>query len=461
MDYDVVILGGGLMGCSMAYELCKYNLNIAVIEKNFDIAEDVALFNSSLILDGKDVEEEDVFQLIKESTNELDKLSEELDVFYEKVPSFTLYPTKEEAERIYQRAKKRGIKGITLMTAEEAARINHNLKNEGECAIYSENTGVLSPYDYATAMAEIAYDNGVSFRLEEEVLDLVRNPRGGIKITTNKNKYISRVVVRTTFGDRYSIKDEEEVSTSHAILENMLIEKDFQKEIKHIITKHKENGELITLLPSSTNKLLAYLRTHVSREFIQMKKEVEAIIGPFPPERVDVLNENRFWSEPIRIDFDNEDSGYIHIQSKNHALDTILPSLSKRAVEMVVQHFKAKANKDFEVKRRKYYRFREMTDKERNDIIKVDAKYGNMICLCSTVTEGEIVDSIRRPLGARTVEGVRRRTGTVFGRCQGSYCLTKVVRILARELDKSPMAIMNDRQHSQVVHARIKEFDTI
>ena len=78
MDYDVIILGGGLIGCSMAYELCKYNLNIGVIEKNFDIAEDVALFNSSLILDGKDIEDDRVFELIRRSNQNLDRLSEEL-----------------------------------------------------------------------------------------------------------------------------------------------------------------------------------------------------------------------------------------------------------------------------------------------------------------------------------------------------------------------------------------------
>ena len=99
MDYDVIILGGGLVGCAMAYELCKYNLNIGLIEKNFDIAEDVALFNSSLILDGKDIEEDHIYQLIRRSNQKLDALSEELDVFYEKVPSFTIYPSEEEAVR--------------------------------------------------------------------------------------------------------------------------------------------------------------------------------------------------------------------------------------------------------------------------------------------------------------------------------------------------------------------------
>ena len=192
-----------------------------------------------------------------------------------------------------------------------------------------------------------------------------------------------------------------------------------------------------------------------------MKKEVESVIGPFPPERVDIINESRYWAEPILIDEEYAKDGYIHIQAKNYAVDNVFSALTTDAVELVLKQFKATSNNDFKVKRREYYRFREMSDEERNEIIRIDPKYGKMVCLCSNVTEGEIVDSIRRPMGARTVEGVRRRTGTIFGRCQGSYCLTKVIGILARELHKSPLEIMNDKKDSQIIFARIKEFDII
>lgn len=457
MDYDVVILGGGIVGCATAYELCKYNLNIAIIEKNFDVAEDVALFNSSLISDGKDLDNEKTFKRIVESREYLKKLSSELEFFYEKVPSITVYENKEEAKRIYDRAIKRNIKGLTLLDGIKANEINHNI-NKDEYCILSDSTAVISPYDYATYMAEIAYDNGVSFKLEEEALEVKKLTRGGYSIITDKNKYSSRVVVKTNYNLKSDKKKEQD---SNILIENMLIEKDFGKEIKHIIKKHRKNGEVITLLPNSTNKLLVYLKTNEFKEFSEMKKEVESVIGPFPPERIDTLNENIFWDKDISISLVNDELGYISVNSKNYITDTIVPSLVEETVEKVKSNFKLTKNNDFIKNRRKYYKFNEISDEERNEIIKIDSKYGNMICLCSNVTEGEIVDSIRRPLGARTIEGVRRRTGIINGRCQGSYCLTKITSILARELDISPMNVINDKKDSEVIASRIKEFDSI
>ena len=102
-----------------------------------------------------------------------------------------------------------------------------------------------------------------------------------------------------------------------------------------------------------------------------------------------------------------------------------------------------------------------MNRNEINEVIKVDKRYGKIVCMCNNVTEGEIVDSIRRPLGARTVKGVKRRTGAGFGNCQGAYCNEKIVNILARELDKKLNDIVDDSKDSKIIYSRIKEFKEI
>ena len=102
-----------------------------------------------------------------------------------------------------------------------------------------------------------------------------------------------------------------------------------------------------------------------------------------------------------------------------------------------------------------------MSNEERNQIIELDKRYGKIVCLCQKITEGEIVEAIRRPLGARTLEGVKRRTGVTLGGCQGSYCMNKIVSILARETNKKVTDIVKDSKGSRIILNRIKEFDGV
>jgi len=137
------------------------------------------------------------------------------------------------------------------------------------------------------------------------------------------------------------------------------------------------------------------------------------------------------------------------------------PSLALNICNMVASKLNCKLKKDFIDRRREYYKFRELTNEERNEIIKVDNKYGKIICACENITEGEIVDAIRRPLGARTLEGIKRRTGAGFGSCRGCYCNQAIISILARETDKKMTEIVKHSKNSKLLLGRIKEFDTM
>jgi NAD(P)H-nitrite reductase large subunit len=135
------------------------------------------------------------------------------------------------------------------------------------------------------------------------------------------------------------------------------------------------------------------------------------------------------------------------------------PSIAKMVCETIVSNLNAKVKKDYVDKRREMFRFKELSNDEKNQLISVNKKYGKIICMCQTITEGEIIDSIRRPLGARTLEGVRRRTGVTFGDCEGSYCLDRIVTILARETNKNVNDIVKNSKNSYIVKGRIKEFN--
>ena len=167
------------------------------------------------------------------------------------------------------------------------------------------------------------------------------------------------------------------------------------------------------------------------------------------------------YEDSMVIDYNALDEGYIKLTGSNYSKMTLTPAIAKNIVESIAKNLNVKRKKNFIDKRREVYCFRRMNDEERNEIIKIDKRYGNIICACNQVSEGEIVDCIRRPLGARTVEGIRKRTGAGLGSCYGSYCSRKIIKILANEMGIKPTDVVQDEKNSKVWVGRIKEYNEV
>lgn len=461
MDYDVVILGGGLAGCSVAARLAKYNLNIAVIERNFDIAEDVAPFISTFVTDGTDIVDDELYEDMAGACDKLQRLSQKSNFYFRKEPSLSVYENEEEFQAALKRVQRRNIPKVKVLSRKEALRYTQHIPQECAGILYHEETGIVSPYDMATALGEIAYENRVSFRMEEEVTAVKRLGHDEVEVTTNRGHYSCRVVVITAYNDLYLGSGEYRRANRDIPLHTMLLEKKFDTDIRCLLNIFHEEGEVTSLMPTFDGKTVAAIEDPDHLDYKQVKKRMESIIGPFPSERVDLLTENNFYDDPVQVEDHLSDKGYINMSVKNHYLPAFLPVLTERIAQLVVANFQASKNPYVVEKRRSYFRLKDMSNEERNEAIAYDPRFGKIICTCSMVTEGEIVNAIRRPLGARTVEGVKRRTGIVFGSCQGAYCMMSILKILAKELDVKPEEIINDRRNSRVLKARIKEFDEI
>ncbi len=242
-----------------------------------------------------------------------------------------------------------------------------------------------------------------------------------------------------------------------------MIEKNSIKEFNNIVVKlgNNENIKKILAVPTVQGSMVLAVDTY---EKINYKNtlDVSALI-------LDEINEmdiNNFYQFPyyddsIVIDDSLIDKGYIKVIVNHYGQVTMTPYIAKIVTDTIVSNIKCVLKKEFIDKRRDYYKFNELSLEERNKIINMDKRYGKIICACNKVTEGEIIDAIRRPLGARTLEGIKRRTGAAFGSCQGAYCLNKVASILARETNKFMTDIVKDSKNSKIIPCRIKEFDTI
>ncbi|MBU3192148.1 NAD(P)/FAD-dependent oxidoreductase [Clostridium bowmanii] len=465
MDYDVLILGGGIIGCAVAYEISKYNLNIAVIEKDYDIADDVSLINTAMVYDGVESEDTLTARLERMGNKMMDTISAKFNVPFKRCGSLIIAQTDEQAEMIdktYKRAIDRGTKDVQLLESKYIYEMEPNLNVHIKKGLYSKNTGVICPFDLALAYGEVAFDNGVKFKLEEEVIDIQEISKG-FKVITNKNKLTCKMVINTTSSENYSIANEKKIDINNykSILKYILLDNNDKKRFSHALFMFNSKGERIYTLPTIEGDTVAAISTKDNVSYNEAIDRVSKITSGVDNLDVKMFLDWPFFEEPIVIDDSGIDDGIIQIKGKHYGQVTMTPAIASIVCESVVSKMQCKLKKDFNDKRRESYKFRELSDEERKKIIVIDKKYGKIICACEKVTEGEIVDAIRRPLGARTVEGVKRRTGAAFGNCQGSHCLNKIVSILARETNKQMTEIVKDSKDSNIVRCRIKEFDSM
>ena len=463
MDYDVLILGGGIIGCAVAYELSKYNINIALIEKDYDVANDISFVNTTVIYDGSETSDSVMASLENEGRSLIEKHCNKFQIPYKKIGALRVSDSEhgdERLEKMYERAKERSISGVHIIDRNAIKDIEPNLKAEYTKALYCENTAIISPYNLAISYAEVAADNGVNFRLEEKVLD-IKNISKGFKVTTNKNKFTCKFVVNTIPNEIFSDSDKNKSSIISRKMNYILFNDKLNNHINNIIINEIDDSAFIIDIPTSSNGNLIGIKGYDSLDMEKGISLCKKIIPDIDKHTATNIFTETYSKDSVCIDENKIEEGYIKVRGSHYAKITIAPAIAKKIEDVLKTNMNITAKKDYVDKKRDIYVFKNMSREERNEIIKLDSRYGNIICSCNCISEGEIVDCIRRPLGARTVEGVKRRTGIGLGSCNGAYCNMKIIKILAREMDRDILSIVDDSTESKVLVGRIKEFSEI
>lgn len=470
MDYDVLVLGGGIIGCAVAYELSKYNLNIAVIEKEYDIADDVSFVNTSIVYDGSETSNNVMAGLEYIGNILLEDLCEKFNVPFKRIGSLRVVNDDNGVVKLgemYERAIRRGIDGVYLVEPDEVYEIEPNINTSIKKGLYSQNVAIVAPYDLAIAYAEVASDNGVNFRLEEEVLT-IQNITKGFKVVTNKNKFSCKVVINTIANEIYinekgivEEKDTENDINSFKNMSYILLDDNYENKLERIVTKTFDKDTFVVSTPVLNGGSLVGIKSIEKTSLDDNLNYASKLLKNLNKGNINNLFRESYDKDSIVVDEQQIDRGYISVIGTHYGKVTLAPAIAKMLCDTISSSLNCKLKKNFIDKRREFYRFREMNRNEINEVIELDKRYGKIICMCNNVSEGEIVDSIRRPLGARTVKGVKRRTGAGFGNCHGSYCNERIIQILARELDKKITDIVDDSKNSNIISGRIKEFKEI
>ena len=470
MDYDVLVLGGGIIGCAAAYELSKYNLNIAVIEKEYDIADDISFVNTAIVYDGSETSNNVMSGLEYIGNILLEDLCSRFNVPFKRIGALRVVNDENgvlKLKEMYDRTVKRGIDGICLINGDEVKKIEPNINTDIKKGLYSKNVAIVAPYDLAIAYAEVASENGVNFRIEEEVLNIEKINKG-FRVITNRNKFTCKVVINTIADEIYinekgvvKEKTSEEEEDSFKNMSYILVDSKYKNKLNNVVTQTFDKDTFVVSTPVINGGSLIGVKSIEKTSLEDNLSYVGVMLKDLNKSIINNLFRESYDKDSIVVDDSEIDKGYISIIGTHYGKITLAPALAKMICDTLTNNLNCTLKKNFIDKRREFYRVRQMNREELNEAIKVDGRYGKIICNCNNVSEGEIVDCIRRPLGARTVKGVKRRTGAGFGNCHGSYCNEKIISILARELDKKITDIVDDSKNSKIIYSRIKEFKDI
>ena len=464
MDYDVLILGGGIIGCAVAYELSKYNINIALIEKDYDVANDLSCSNTAVIYDGSESNDDIMAKLENRGKSLIKEHCTKFNIKYNKVGALRISSNKirnDVFDIMYKNAMDRCIDGVNIIEGNEIYNIEPNLGININKALYSEDVSLIDPYNLAVSYAEVAADNGVNFRLEEEVID-IKNISKGFKVTTNKNKFTCKFVINTISNEISNYKQNESCSDiNNKKMKYILFNEKLKNNINGVVINDIDDDTSIMNISTLSKGNLIGIKSNNNLSLEEELKLSQSILTGIKKESITNIFTETYSEENMFIDDSNINDGYIKVMGNHYAKITIAPSIALDIEEKIKINMNITKKRDYIDKKREVYVFRNMSKDQKNKIIALDQRYGNIICSCNNISEGEIVDSIRRPLGARTVKGVKRRTGIGLGNCNGSYCNMKIIKILAREMNKSVLNVVDDSMHSKVLVGRIKEFNEI
>jgi glycerol-3-phosphate dehydrogenase len=477
---DMVIIGAGITGCSIARELSRYDLNITVVEKEEDVACGTSKANSAIVHAGFDAAPGTWKAKLNVEGNKLyPALCEELDVPLVMNGSLVVAVTEEEEkalEELLERGKINGVKYLSIIGKDELHAMEPNLSPNARAALNAPTGGLVCPYELTIALAENANQNGVKFLLNAPVIDIEVLEDSSFLVKTPKGSIRSKYVINAAglFADEISkMAGAEEYSITPRKGEYLIFDKHFGNLVsKAIFPTPTKISKGILVCPTvdgnifigpNSNNIEDKNDTSVNppgiKEIIEGGKKLvpdlplKNIITSFAGLRA-VSNTNDFIIEASK-----KVRGFINVGGIQSPGLTSAPAIAIMVREILQeQGVTLKEKPDFIPQRPKKVRFRELDNKERSKLIEQNPAFGHVICRCETVTEAEIIDAIKRPVGARSIDAVKRRTRAGMGRCQGGFCSPRVLEIIARDLGIAPLEITKKGPDSNMLVARIKEF---
>ena len=476
---DILIIGAGITGCCVARELSAYNTSVLVLEKENDLAEGATKANSGIVHAGYDAVPGTLKALYNvRGASMYPGLCSDLGLPYRQCGALVIALNEQDRGTIEQlrlRGVKNGVSGLRILEHDELLSMEPALNPQVICALYVPSSAIISPYETAFAIADHAALNGVSFHFNQNVVSVRLQPDGIFRVLTHSDEYFCRIVVNCagSYGaELHNQLSDKKLKMIHRRGQYYLLDRADNLPFKHTIFQCPSSmgkGVLVsptvhgnTILGPTAEDIDDPMNTATTSEGLAEVLRKAALTWPEISVRSNITNFSGVRAHLSTDDFivgacDSCPGYFEAIGIESPGLSSA-PAIAQDLSKMIAVKLNLSAKSEIIPCSIPPVPFRDMNMEEKEKAVASDPSYGNIICRCETVTEAEIRAAIRRPVGARTIDGVKRRTRAGMGRCQGGFCMPRVADIIAEETGISLLDVRKGSGDSFILAGSVESF---
>ncbi len=449
---DVIIIGGGVSGCSIARFLSRYVADVLLVEREEDVCCGTTKANSAIVHAGFDAAPgSKMAELNVKGSEMMPQLAGELDFAYERCGSLVVCLSKEELpslQALYDRGVQNGVQDLRIIERDELLEMEPNISEDAVAALYAPTGAIVCPFDLTYALAENAAANGVEFRFDTKVEE-IHQIEGGWQLETSKGALQARVVINAAgvYADVFHNQVcEDQIQIIPRRGSYLLLDHAAGEHVHHTIFQLPGKfGKGVLVTPTVHGNLLIGPTANDIEDKDDVgttAEELEAVriqsghAVKDLPLRQTITSFAGLRAHELGHDFIIQESvpGFIDCAGIESPGLSASPAIGETVAELAAGILSLKVKTNYQPTRKGITDPKTLTKAEYQALIQKEPAYGTMVCRCESVTEGEILDAIHRVPGARSLDGIKRRTRAGMGRCQAGFCSPKVMEILAREL---------------------------
>ena len=449
---DVIVIGAGVSGCAAARELSRCRADILVLDKAEDVCCGTSKANSAIVHAGFDAAAGSLMaELNVQGSRMMPALAKELDFAYQQCGSLVVCLAEADRpalQKLYENGLANGVEGLRIVERDELRAMEPNISDEAVAALWAPTGGIVCPFGLTFAFAENAAKNGVQFQFDTTVTGLQRLENGW-RVQTDRGDYDTRCVVNAAgvhADELHNLVSTDPLTITPRRGDYFLLDYTAGSHVKHTVFQLPgKYGKGVLVTPTvHGNLLVGPTATDIAdkedtattaAELDEVRAKSGLAVKNIPL-RQTITSFSGLRAHEARHEFYIRESapGFVDCAGIESPGLSASPAIGQRVAEIVRKLLNLPPNPEFDGTRKGILNPQTLDFAQRAELVRQNPAYGQIICRCETVTEGEIVDAIHRVPGARSLDGVKRRTRAGMGRCQAGFCSPRVLEILAREL---------------------------